>query len=153
MAMVMKGEVELPASPQVVWEKLNNPDVLRASIPGCQTLEVSAENEFQASVKVKLGPVSATFRGKVNLVDIDPPNGYRIVGEGEGGIAGFAKGGAIVRLEPSGEGTKLSYDVEANIGGKLAQLGSRLIDSVAKKMADQFFTNFAAACTPAAPAE
>ena len=145
MAMTMKGEVELPAGPQLVWTKLNDPAVLKVCIPGCQSLEKTSENEMQAVAKVKVGPVSATFKGKVTLSDIDPPNGYRISGEGQGGIAGFAKGGARVALTPSDAGTKLSYDVEAQIGGKLAQLGARMIDGVAKKMADQFFSNFAAA--------
>ena len=146
MAMKMLGEVELPASRQEVWVRLNDPDVLRACIPGCQSLEKTGDNGFKAVVKVKIGPVSATFRGNVILGDLDPPNGYRISGEGEGGIAGFAKGGATVMLTDSGAGTKLAYDVDAQIGGKLAQLGSRLIDGVAKKLADEFFAKFAKAC-------
>ena len=145
MAMTMNGVIELPASREVVWDKLNDPDVLKACIPGCQSLERTTDNGFAAVAKLKIGPVSATFKGKVNLTDIDPPNGYRINGEGEGGVAGFAKGGASVALEAIPEGTRLTYDVEANIGGKLAQLGSRLINSVAKKLADQFFASFAAA--------
>ena len=143
MAMTMNGEVTLPAAKAVVWAKLNDAEVLKACIPGCDQLVKDDETHFSAVVKVKLGPVKATFRGKVELVDLDPPNGYRIQGEGEGGIAGFAKGGAKVRLAANGDGTRLSYDVEAQIGGKLAQLGSRLIDGVACKMADQFFTRFA----------
>ena len=149
MAFTMKGEVALPAEREVVWEKLNDPEVLKACIPGCQSLE-KAEDAFTAAVKLKVGPVSATFKGKVTLSDLDPPNGYKISGQGDGGIAGFAKGGAQVVLEdpPAGtEGCVLRYDVEANVGGKIAQLGSRLIDGVAKKTADQFFTNFAAAVT------
>ena len=145
MAMTMKGEVELPANRDVVWAKLNDPEVLKTCIPGCQSLDKLSENEMQAVAKVKVGPISANFKGKVTLGDIDPPNGYRISGEGEGGIAGFAKGGAVVALEAAGPGTKLTYDVEAQVGGKIAQLGSRIVDGVAKKMADQFFTNFAAA--------
>ena len=145
MAMTMKGEVELPADRNVVWLKLNDPEVLKTCIPGCQSLEKLSENEMQAVAKVKVGPISAKFNGKVTLSDIDPPNGYRISGEGEGGIAGFAKGGAVVGLESAGSGTKLTYDVQAQVGGKIAQLGSRIVDGVAKKMADQFFTNFAAA--------
>ena len=145
MAMTMSGEVDLPASQEVVWQKLNDPEVLKACIPGCQSLEKTSDNGFQAVAKIKVGPVSATFKGKVNLLDLDPPNGYRIQGEGEGGIAGFAKGGAVVKLSPSEAGTKLSYDVEAQVGGKIAQLGARLIDGVARKMADSFFTSFAAA--------
>lgn len=145
MAMTMNGEVDLPASQDVVWQKLNDPEVLKTCIPGCQSLEATPEGGFQAVAKIKVGPVSATFKGKVALLDLDPPNGYRIQGEGEGGIAGFAKGGAVVKLAPSEAGTKLSYNVEAQVGGKIAQLGSRLIDGVARKMADAFFASFAAA--------
>ncbi len=145
MAMTMKGEVDLPASREIVWQALNDPEVLKSCIPGCQSLERTGGNTLLASAKVKVGPVSAAFKGKVNLIDLDPPNGYRIVGEGDGGVAGFAKGGATVRLAPIPIGTKLTYDVEAQVGGKLAQLGARLIDGVAKKMADQFFADFAAA--------
>ena len=142
--MTMKGEVALPADKQTVWAKLNDPEVLKACIPGCQTLDKTGENGFSAVVKVKVGPVSATFKGNVELQDLDPPNGYHIVGQGEGGIAGFAKGGAKVTLtDAEGGGTLLSYDVEANVGGKIAQLGARLIDGVAKKNADQFFASFA----------
>ena len=142
--MTMKGEVALPADKQTVWAKLNDPEVLKACIPGCQTLDKTGENGFSAVVKVKVGPVSATFKGHVELQDLDPPNGYHIVGQGEGGIAGFAKGGAKVTLtDAEGGGTLLSYDVEANVGGKIAQLGARLIDGVAKKNADQFFASFA----------
>ncbi len=146
MAMTMSGEVTLPAAKDVVWAKLNDPEVLKACIPGCDQLNKDDETHFSAVVKVKLGPVKATFRGKVELVDLDPPNGYRIQGEGEGGIAGFAKGGAKVALSDTEEGqTVLRYDVEAQVGGKLMQLGSRLIDSVSKKLADEFFANFAKA--------
>ena len=145
MAMTMKGEALLPASRETVWAKLNDPEVLKACIPGCEVLEKDSETSFTATAKVKVGPVSATFKGKVDLTDLDPPNGYRISGEGQGGIAGFAKGGATVRLTEEEGGTKLTYDVEANVGGKIAQLGSRLIDGVAKKTADQFFANFAKA--------
>ena len=144
MAMTMQGEVSLPASRQSVWEKLNDPEVLKQCIPGCQELEKTGENGFRAIAKIQVGPVSATFKGNVELTDIDPPNGYRISGQGEGGIAGFAKGGANVSLKdgPDG-GTILVYDVEANVGGKIAQLGGRLIDGVAKKNADAFFAKFA----------
>ena len=143
----MTGEVTLPADRATVWAKLNDPDVLKACIPGCQSLEKTSETSFAAKAKIKLGPVSASFSGTVQLSDIDPPNGYRISGEGQGGIAGFARGGADVRLtDAPGGGTLLSYNVEANVGGKIAQMGSRLIDSVAKSMADKFFTSFAAAC-------
>lgn len=148
MAMTMKGEVALPASKETVWAKLNDPEVLKACIPGCQSLEKNGDTSFSAVVKLKVGPVGATFKGSVDLTDLDPPNGYKISGQGEGGVAGFAKGGAQVRLldPPEGEtGCVLAYDVEANVGGKIAQLGARLIDGVAKKTADQFFSNFAEA--------
>ncbi len=145
MAMTMTGEVQLPAARQTVWQKLNDPDVLKATIPGCESLEKTSDTSFQAVAVTKIGPVKARWKGKVTLTDLDPPNGYRIVGEGEGGVAGFAKGGANVRLSDKDGGTLLSYDVEAQIGGKLAQLGQRLINGAAKKMADEFFQKFAAA--------
>ena len=150
MAMTMSGEAVLPASREEVWAKLNDPEVLKACIPGCESLEREGEDGFKAVAKVKVGPVKATFRGRVLLTDIDPPNGYRIGGEGDGGIAGFAKGGAQVRLDEVEGGTRLAYDVEANVGGKLAQLGGRLINGVAKKMADEFFANFARVVNPQA---
>jgi hypothetical protein len=144
MAMTMKGEVALPADRATVWAKLNDPEVLKQCIPGCQELEKTADNAFKAIAKIKVGPVSATFKGNVELSDIDPPNGYTISGQGEGGVAGFAKGGAKVALTDGAEGgTVLTYDVEANVGGKIAQLGGRLIDGVAKKNADAFFAKFA----------
>jgi len=146
MAMTMNGEVQLAASREAVWAKLNDPEVLKACIPGCEELEKTEDNGFRATAKMKVGPVSARFKGKVNLSDLDPPNGYRISGEGEGGVAGFAKGGANVRLgDAEGGATRLSYDVDAQVGGKIAQLGGRLIDSTAKKLADEFFANFAKA--------
>ena len=156
MAMVMNGEVQLSAPRQLVWEKLNDTEALKASIPGCETLEKLSDNEFQAVATNKVGPVKARFKGKVRLSDLDPPNGYRISGEGDGGVAGFAKGGATVALTDKDGGTLLTYNVEAQIGGKLAQLGQRLINSAAKKTADDFFIRFraavAAAGAPAAPA-
>ena len=146
MAMTMSGEQQLTASRDKVWAALNDPAVLKACIPGCETLDVTGENEFVAVATNKIGPVKARFKGKVRLTDLDPPNSYKISGEGDGGIAGFAKGGANVKLdEVDGGGTRLSYNVDAQIGGKIAQLGSRLIDSTAKKLAEQFFANFAAA--------
>jgi len=145
MALTMTGEVDLPASREAVWAKLNDPEVLKACIPGCESLERLSDNELQAVARLKIGPVSATFKGKVLLSDLDPPNGYTISGEGQGGIAGFAKGGAKVRLAAIETGTRMSYDVEAQVGGKIAQLGARLVDGVAKRMADQFFERFAAA--------
>jgi carbon monoxide dehydrogenase subunit G len=149
MAMTMQGEVTLPADRATVWAALNDPDVLKASIPGCQELEKTSDTEFQATAKVSVGPVKATFKGGVTLSDLDPPNGYTISGEGQGGVAGWAKGGAKVRLEDIEGGTKLVYDVEANVGGKIAQLGGRLINGVAKKYADEFFGNFAKILSPA----
>jgi len=143
MAMTMTGEVQLPASREVVWAKLNDPEVLKSCIPGCEELNVIGENQFEAVAKMKVGPVSARFKGKVTLTDLDPPNGYKITGEGEGGVAGFAKGGASVALAEKDGGTLLSYNVEAQIGGKLAQLGQRLINGSAKKLADEFFAKFA----------
>ena len=145
MAMVMNGEVQLAAPREVVWAKLNDTDALKASIPGCETLERISDTEFQAVATNKIGPVKARFKGKVHLSDLDPPNGYRISGEGDGGVAGFAKGGAKVSLSDKDGGTLLTYDVEAQIGGKLAQLGQRLINSAAKKTADDFFVKFAQA--------
>src|SRR3984893_4242811 len=147
MAMTMTGEVTLPAERPKVWALQNDPETLKAAIPGCQSLEKMGENGFAAVVKIKIGPVSATFKGKVELSDIESLVGYTIKGEGEGGIAGFAKGGAKVSLADTPGGTLLRYDVDATVGGKIAQLGSRLIDGVAKNMADKFFTNFAAAAS------
>ena len=150
MAMTMTGEVVLPADKAAVWARLNDAETLKASIPGCESLEKLSDTEFQAVVKVKIGPVSARFNGKVRLTDIDAPNSYRIVGEGQGGVAGFAKGGATVRLtEAEGGGTRLGYEVDAQVGGKIAQLGSRLVDSTARKLAAEFFANFAKALQPA----
>ena len=145
MAMTMTGEIQLAAPRQTVWEKLNDPEVLKATIPGCESLEKTSDTSFSAVAVTKIGPVKARWKGKVTLTDIDPPNGYRINGEGEGGVAGFAKGGADVKLADKDGGTLLTYNVEAQIGGKLAQLGQRLINGAAKKMADEFFQKFAAA--------
>jgi carbon monoxide dehydrogenase subunit G len=145
MAMTMSGEVMLPASRQTVWAMLNDPAVLKTSMPGCEMLEKVSDTEFQAIATVKVGPVKARWKGKVRLSDLDPPNSYRISGEGEGGVAGFAKGGAQVMLADKEGGTLLTYNVEAQIGGKLAQLGQRLINSAAKKTADDFFKKFAEA--------
>ena len=146
--MDMTGEFRIPASREAVWKALNDPEILKQSIAGCEELTKLSDTEFVARVVAKVGPVKATFSGKVTLSDIDPPNGYKIIGEGQGGAAGFAKGGADVRLASDGAGTLLSYTVNAAIGGKLAQLGQRLINSAAKKTADDFFANFAAAVTP-----
>jgi len=144
MAMTMTGEVQLPAAREVVWVKLNDPDVLKACIPGCEELNKLSDTEFQAVAVSKIGPVKARFKGKVQLSELNPPNGYKISGEGDGGVAGFAKGGATVALSDKDGGTLLTYNVEAHIGGKLAQLGQRLVNGAAKKIADDFFKNFAA---------
>jgi carbon monoxide dehydrogenase subunit G len=140
--MEMHGEERIAAPRQLVWEALNDPDVLRESIPGCQSLDKSSDTEMSAVVKIKIGPVSAKFAGEVLLDNINAPESYTIAGEGKGGIAGFAKGGADVMLSEEGGETILKYDVKAQVGGKLAQLGSRLIDSTAKKLAGQFFAKF-----------
>ncbi|TAK47922.1 MAG: carbon monoxide dehydrogenase [Xanthobacteraceae bacterium] len=143
MAMTMTGAFQLDASRQAVWDLINDPVALKICIPGCEELEQVEENGFRAVVKVKVGPVSARFKGRLTLSDLDPPNGYRISGEGEGGIAGFARGGATVTLTEKDGGTELSYAVEAKIGGKIAQLGQRLVNGAAKKFADDFFARFA----------
>jgi carbon monoxide dehydrogenase subunit G len=145
MAMTMSGEYQLAVPQETVWEKLNDAETLKACIPGCEQLDKTSPTEFEAVAVTKIGPVKARFKGKVTLSDLDPPNGYTISGQGDGGVAGFAKGGATVKLVPKDGGTLLSYNVEAQIGGKLAQLGQRLINGVAKKMADDFFQKFAAA--------
>ncbi|MAM68946.1 MAG: carbon monoxide dehydrogenase [Rhodospirillaceae bacterium] len=141
--MEMTGEYRISAPREKVWEALNDPEVLAKCIPGCQELNKDSDTELSATVKSKVGPVSATFKGNVNLTDIDPPNGYKISGEGTGGVAGFAKGGADVKLAEDGGETVLTYVANAQVGGKLAQIGSRLIDSTAKKMANEFFGKFA----------
>lgn len=140
--MQMNGSERISAPKEAVWKALNDPAVLQQCIPGCEKLEKTSDHEMTATVTLKVGPVKASFNGKVTLSDIDPPNGYRIAGEGAGGVAGFAKGGASVRLEQDAEVTVLHYDVDAQVGGKIAQLGGRLIDSTAKKLAGEFFTKF-----------
>ncbi|MFK5980698.1 MAG: carbon monoxide dehydrogenase subunit G [Rhizobiaceae bacterium] len=140
--MEIGGEYVVPASREVVWEMLNDPKILAQCIPGCEELEASAEDEFTAKVVLKIGPVKAKFAGVVNLSDKKPPESYRLSGEGKGGIAGFAKGSATVNLEKIDDGTKLTYDVDVQVGGKMAQLGSRLIASTSKKLAGKFFDTF-----------
>ncbi len=140
--MDMTGERRIAAPRQAVWQALNDPAVLKASIPGCESLDKLSDNEMQATAAVKVGPMSGRFNGKVHLADLDPPNGYTISGEGQGGVLGFAKGGAKVNLADDGPGTLLYYEVHAQVGGKLAQLGARLIDATAKQMADAFFDRF-----------
>jgi uncharacterized protein len=148
MAMTMNGECQLPVSRETVWVKLNDTETLKACIPGCESFDKLSDTEFQAVAVTKIGPVKAKFKGKVTLSDLDPPNGYKISGQGDGGVAGFASGGATVKLEPKDGGTLLSYTVEAQIGGKLAQLGQRLVNGAAKKLADEFFKKFAASVSP-----
>ena len=151
--MEMHGERRIPAPRQEVWERLNDPETLKVCIPGCQSVEKLSDTEFEAKVRAKVGPVSANFSGKVTLSDLDPPSGYTISGQGTGGVAGFAKGSAKVALDEEGGETVLRYGVEAQVGGKLAQIGSRLIDGVARKMADEFFTRFVNAVSPDGAAE
>lgn len=141
--MKMAGQQRIPASRDVVWKALNDPAILEACIPGCQELVKLSDTQMNATAVIKVGPVSAKFQGAVTLSELDPPNGYRITGEGQGGVAGFAKGGAVVRLEADGEATLLHYDVSAEIGGKLSQLGGRLIDATARQMSAAFFKRFA----------
>ena len=151
--MDLSGEYRINAPRQAVWAGLNDPVVLKQAIAGCEELTKTSDTEFQALVVAKVGPVKAKFGGKVTLSDLDPPNGYTITGEGQGGAAGFAKGGAKVRLEAAPEGgTLLKYTVDAQIGGKLAQIGSRLIEGTARKMSEEFFAAFAAAVEAQAPA-
>ncbi|CAN1559040.1 COG3427 Carbon monoxide dehydrogenase subunit G, CoxG [Rhabdaerophilaceae bacterium] len=156
--MDMNGSQLINASRETVYAALNDIDVLRQCIPGCEEIEKTSDTEMAAKVVLRIGPVKASFSGKVTLSDLDPPNGYTISGEGSGGIAGFAKGGAAVKLDAVPDGTMLHYDVKAEIGGKIAQLGSRLIDSTAKKLAGEFFEKFSEivggpAQTSAPPAE
>jgi hypothetical protein len=149
--MDMTGEYRIPASRDQVWAALNDADTLRASLPGCETLERISDREFAATVVAKVGPVKAKFNGNVTLSNLNPPESYTISGEGKGGAAGFAKGGADVRLVEDGDVTVLTYAAKADVGGKLAQLGSRLIDGTARKMADEFFDNFARQVAAPAP--
>ncbi len=149
--MDMTGEYRIPASRDKVWAALNDAETLKASIPGCESLEKTGDDAFTAKVVAKVGPVKAKFSGDVKLLNINPPESYTISGEGKGGAAGFAKGGADVKLADDGEGgTILSYTAKADVGGKLAQLGSRLIDGTSKKMADEFFSNFKEQVAPTA---
>ncbi len=141
--MDMTGERRIPAPRSVVWDALNDPAILKTCIPGCERLEATSPQDMEATAAVRMGPIAARFSGKVHLSDIDEPNGYTISGDGQGGAAGFAKGGAKVHLADDGpEATVLTYEVQAQVGGKMAQLGGRLIDSTAKSLADTFFTNF-----------
>ncbi len=151
--MDMTGSQRIEASREVVYAALNDVDVLRQCIPGCEAVEKTSDSEMTAKVTLKIGPVKASFSGKVTLSDLDPPNGYTITGEGSGGAAGFAKGGAKVSLEADGDATMLHYTVSAQIGGKLAQLGGRLIDATSKKLAGDFFEKFSEIVGPSTEGE
>lgn len=145
--MEFTGEYRIPAPQTTVWDALNDPKVLRRSLPGCKALEQTGANEFTATIAAKIGPVSATFKGKVELSDLDPPRSYTLAGRGQGGPAGFAKGSAKVRLEPLGDETLLRYSASVDVGGKLAGVGSRLIGGVAASMAEDFFGKFSRVVT------
>lgn len=145
--MDITGEYRIAATREQVWAALNDPDVLRRALPGCKTLDQTGAQEFSATVVAKVGPVSATFKGKVELSDLDPPNGYTLTGRGQGGPAGFAKGAARVRLTTDGDATVLTYVATVDLGGKLAAVGGRLVAGVAKSMADTFFGTFSAIVT------
>jgi uncharacterized protein len=138
--MDITGSYTIPAKRSAVWSALNDPNILKECIPGCETLSMLSETEFAATILAKIGPIKARFTGRVELSEIDPNNGYRIQGEGSGGVAGFAKGGARVHLQDAGDSTVLTYEIEAQIGGKLAQLGSRLITGVVRNLSEKFFT-------------
>lgn len=143
MALVIEGTERIAAPIAKVWEGLNDPDVLKACIPGCQSLEKKSDKDLAATVVLKIGPIKATFGGEVTLSNLKPPHSYTISGEGKGGIAGFAKGGADVTLTEDGpDATVLTYAAKADVGGKMAQLGSRLIASTSKKLAGEFFSSF-----------
>ena len=152
--MELTGERILPASRARVWAALNDPAILSRCIPGCQEIQKSSDTEFTAKVGLAVGPVKATFNGQVTLSDLDPTNGYRISGTGQGGVAGFGKGSAVVTLEDAPDGgTLLRYSADASVGGKLAQIGSRLVEATARKLADEFFTRFAAEFPAEEPAK
>ncbi len=142
MALVIEGEERIAAPIDKVWAALNDPEVLKEAIPGCQNLDMKSPTEMAATVVLKIGPIKATFNGEVTLKNLNPPHSYTIQGEGKGGIAGFAKGGADVTLTEDGADTILKYAAKADVGGKIAQLGSRLIESTSKKLAGQFFSTF-----------
>ena len=151
--MEMSGEQLVPAPQRAVWDALNDPEMLKACVPGCESIEKSGDNEYLVAMVARVGPVSAKFKGRLALSDIKPPDSYSLAFEGQGGAAGFAKGAAQVRLVPQGEETRLIYDVKANVGGKLAQIGSRLVDAAARKVADDFFRNFNQKMTPSSEDE
>jgi hypothetical protein len=153
--MEMSGEERIPASQADTWAALNDPEMLKACVPGCETIDRLADNEYQVLMVARIGPVSAKFKGKLALSDLKPPHSYAIAFEGQGGAAGFGKGSAQVQLAPDDEGTKLSYQVKASVGGKLAQIGSRLVDAAARKLSQDFFAAFndKVAALHGAPAE
>jgi uncharacterized protein len=140
--MEMTGEQLIHASQADTWTALNDPEILKACIPGCESIELTGSNEYGVQMTARVGPVSAKFKGKMTLSNIQAPNSYSIAFEGQGGVAGFAKGGAEVSLKPEGHDTRLSYSAKANVGGKLAQIGSRLVDAAANKVANEFFVAF-----------
>jgi len=140
--MEMKGEQLVPASQADTWAALNDPEILKVCVPGCESIERVTDNEYAVRMTARVGPVAAKFKGKLTLSDLKPPQSYRIAFEGQGGVAGFGKGGAQVQLAPEAEGTRLTYQVKASVGGKLAQIGSRLVDAAARKLADDFFAAF-----------
>jgi len=142
--MDFAGRYVVPAPPETVWAAINDPDILKACIPGCQSMSKVDATHFEAAVMLKIGPVKATFKGKVGLEELDPPRRCVLKGEGQGGVAGFARGEAEVLLAAENGGTSLSYTAKANVGGKLAQIGQRLVDGAAKQLADEFFAKFAA---------
>lgn len=145
--MRMQGEQRIARPPAAVWAALNDPEILKGCIPGCETLEKLSDTAYQAAAAVRVGPVQARFKGKITLSDMEPPHRYRISGEGQGGAAGFVRGGADVRLEPVDGATCLHYTVDATVGGKLAQMGGRVVDQAARQMADTFFSNLNVALT------
>jgi carbon monoxide dehydrogenase subunit G len=140
--MEMKGEQLVPASQASTWAALNDPEILKVCVPGCESIERVTDNEYAVLMTARIGPVAAKFKGKLTLSDLKPPQSYSIAFEGQGGVAGFGKGGAQVQLAPEADGTRLTYQVKANVGGKLAQIGSRLVDAAARKLANDFFTAF-----------
>ena len=140
--MEMKGEQLVPAPQADTWAALNDPEILKACVPGCESIERITDTEYTVMMTARVGPVAAKFKGKLTLADLNPPNSYSIAFEGQGGVAGFGKGGAQVQLAPEADGTRLTYQVKASVGGKIAQIGSRLVDAAARKLADDFFTAF-----------
>jgi len=149
--MEMTGEQSIPLPQRRVWDALNDPDILKACIPGCESIERVSDTEYKVAMTAAVGPVKAKFNGRLVLSDLNPPDSYSLAFEGSGGAAGFGKGTAQVMLVPDGDSTRLTYRANATVGGKLAQIGSRLIDGVAKKLSDDFFVRFNATVSPAPP--